>query len=315
MPTASTSYRRTLFPATFYLDLMAEIRVAAREDLVATKPERLESLMRLRSPDLPTELTLTSPADDMWNLTDEAINATVAGLFTQTVSSASTGSIINGATSWDYPSYEELFTALRQPHDGATFKIVDQRSFVSIVVREAHGDTSVIVTANERTTVQRFLNYFADAAPKFETPLPVREPVRPRIFIGHGGSPQWQTLKTYLHDQMGYEVEAYETLPRAGYDIKEVLEQALANNNFALLVMTAEDEQADHKTMRARQNVVHEAGLFQGHLGFKRAIVVLEEGAEEFSNIAGVQQLRFPAGQISAVHGDVVATLRREFGA
>jgi predicted nucleotide-binding protein len=35
--------------------------------------------------------------------------------------------------------------------------------------------------------------------------------------------------------------------------------------------------------------VIHEAGLFQGKLGFARAIVLLEQDCNEFSNIAGLQ--------------------------
>ena len=66
-------------------------------------------------------------------------------------------------------------------------------------------------------------------------------------------------------------------------------------------------------TMRARQNVIHETGLFQGRLGFSRAIVMLEEGAEEFSNVQGVQQIRFAKGNIKETFGEVLATLRREF--
>ena len=57
--------------------------------------------------------------------------------------------------------------------------------------------------------------------------------------------------------------------------------------------MTAEDEQPDG-TLRARENVIHEAGLFQGRLGFEKAIILLEEGCEEFSNIEGLGQIRFP---------------------
>ena len=53
------------------------------------------------------------------------------------------------------------------------------------------------------------------------------------------------------------------------------------------LVITAEDEQPDGKR-RARMDAVREAGLFQGRLEFSRAIVLLEEGCEEFSNIAGL---------------------------
>jgi predicted nucleotide-binding protein len=67
--------------------------------------------------------------------------------------------------------------------------------------------------------------------------------------------------------------------------------------------------------MLARQNVVHETGLFQGRLGLSLAIVLLEDGTEEFSNIAGVQQMRFAKGNIKEAFGDVLAVLKREFGA
>lgn len=53
---------------------------------------------------------------------------------------------------------------------------------------------------------------------------------------------------------------------------------------FAFLLMTAEDEQADGNH-HARMNVIHEVGMFQGRLGFERAIILLEDGCEEFSKI------------------------------
>jgi len=39
----------------------------------------------------------------------------------------------------------------------------------------------------------------------------------------------------------------------------------------------------------------------------------MEEGIEEFSNIGGVQQLRFGKGNIKEIFGDVLATIRCEF--
>jgi predicted nucleotide-binding protein len=86
----------------------------------------------------------------------------------------------------------------------------------------------------------------------------------------------------------------------------------LHRTSFALLVLTAEDEHADG-SLHARQNVVHEAGLFQGRLGFSRAVLLLEDGCDEFTNIHGVQQIRFSKGNIKETFGDVLATLRREF--
>jgi len=86
----------------------------------------------------------------------------------------------------------------------------------------------------------------------------------------------------------------------------------LSKSSFALLVMTAEDETKDGQ-FRARQNVIHEIGLFQGKLGFNRAAILLEEGTEEFSNIHGIEQIRFSKGNIKETYGEVLATIKREF--
>jgi hypothetical protein len=48
-------------------------------------------------------------------------------------------------------------------------------------------------------------------------------------------------------------------------------------------------------------------------LGFARAIVLLEQDCNEFSNIAGLQQIRFAKGNIKEAFGEVLATIRREF--
>lgn len=80
---------------------------------------------------------------------------------------------------------------------------------------------------------------------------------------------------------------------------------------FAFLVMTAEDQHADD-TLHARENVVHEVGLFQGRLGFRHAIVVLEHGCAEFSNITGLGQIRFSKGNIKEAFEQIREVLERE---
>jgi predicted nucleotide-binding protein len=85
----------------------------------------------------------------------------------------------------------------------------------------------------------------------------------------------------------------------------------LKNASFAFLVMTAEDEHTN-ATRHARANVIHELGLFQGRLGFKKAIVMLEDGCQEFSNIAGLTQIRFARDNIRAAFEDVRHVLERE---
>lgn len=132
------------------------------------------------------------------------------------------------------------------------------------------------------------------------------------IFIGHGRSGLWRDLKDHLQDKHHFKVEAYETGARAGYNIQDILKEMSSRASMALLVHTGEDIDREGKE-HARENVVHETGLFQGKLGFKRAIVLLEDGTNEFSNIAGLQQLRFQKGNIKEIFGDVIATIKREF--
>ena len=81
---------------------------------------------------------------------------------------------------------------------------------------------------------------------------------------------------------------------------------------MAFLVHTAEDEQADQE-VRARQNVVHETGLFQGRLGFHRAIILREDGCEDFSNLHRIQEIRFPTGDIKPSFLQVLDVINREF--
>jgi predicted nucleotide-binding protein len=132
---------------------------------------------------------------------------------------------------------------------------------------------------------------------------------KPVIFIGHGRSLLWRELKDFLQDDLGFEWREFNSSPAAGLTAKERLEDLLDECTFALLVLTAEDEHADGSHV-ARQNVVHEVGLFQGRLGFESAIVLREEGCAEFSNLAGVQEIRFPASKISAAFYEVGRLLR-----
>jgi hypothetical protein len=132
-----------------------------------------------------------------------------------------------------------------------------------------------------------------------------------KVFIGHGHSLVWKDLSDFLEHRLHLEWTEYNREAVAGYATKERLEQMLAEASFAFLVMTAEEERPDG-TLHARDNVIHEAGLFQGRLGFTRAIILLEEGCSEFSNIVGLNQIRFPIGNVMAKSEDIRKVLERE---
>ena len=132
-----------------------------------------------------------------------------------------------------------------------------------------------------------------------------------KVFVGHGGSPVWLELRNFLQDRLGLEVDEFNRVQVAGIAHTERLIEMLDAAAIAFVVMTGEDEQPDG-SFQPRMNAVHEVGLFQGRLGFSRAIVLLEEGCAEFSNISGLGQLRFPKGRVSAVFEEVRHVLERE---
>jgi hypothetical protein len=131
------------------------------------------------------------------------------------------------------------------------------------------------------------------------------------VVIGHGRSHVWLELKNFIEDRLRLPVDEFNRVPVAGVTTTDRLTQMLDEAAIAFLVMTAEDEQKDGK-VRARENVVHEIGLFQGRHGFNRAIVLVEEGCDEFSNISGLGQIRFPKGNIGAKFEDIRRVLERE---
>jgi predicted nucleotide-binding protein len=137
------------------------------------------------------------------------------------------------------------------------------------------------------------------------------ERVGTNVFIGHGRSHAWRDVKDFVQDRLKLPWDEFNRVPVAGVTNIARLSEMLDAAAIAFLVMTAEDERADG-AVQARMNVVHEAGLFQGRLGFTRAIVLLEEGCEQFSNIEGLGQIRFPQGNISAAFEEIRRVLERE---
>jgi predicted nucleotide-binding protein len=150
------------------------------------------------------------------------------------------------------------------------------------------------------------------SAPSSPVPrTPLAPPANGSVFIGHGRSNDWKDLDHFLTKKLRVQTGEFNSESAAGVSTVERLEQLLEQARFAFLVMTAEDDQPDG-TKRARENVVHEVGLFQGRLGFRRAIVLLQQGCPVFSNILGLTVIEFPPGEIKAAFHDIEEALERE---
>jgi predicted nucleotide-binding protein len=209
--------------------------------------------------------------------------------------------------SWDFDNIEEFYAAYLDCDTFQYYHYAQNKRFS--IKGISSGDVIISIAHSEKAAIESVFNIFErdlDSS-TFST-----EDEEITIFIGHGNNQDWRDLKDHLHEKHGFNVITYEIGPRAGTSVKDVLEEMLDESSMAFLVMTAEDIKNDGE-VHARENVIHEIGLFQGHLGFERAIILLEDGVKEFSNILGVNQIRFDKGRIRETFGEVLATIKREF--
>jgi predicted nucleotide-binding protein len=147
-------------------------------------------------------------------------------------------------------------------------------------------------------------------APKkinYETRRPGR-----KVFIGHGRSKLWREVQSYLRDDLHLKCEAFESESRVGKYVGPVLQQMLRRCGFAVIVVTKDDSAGRAKGDRPRMNVVHEAGLTQGMYGFERVALLEQGGVRLFSNVDGLQTVRFNGDDIKATFGENHKMLVRE---
>ena len=211
---------------------------------------------------------------------------------------------------YNFDSEDEFLNEYRNDPDEATFSKIIQQTIYTVHFHNSN--TDVTVDGTNRSTIESVFSIFEDdlgIATKIEN---TRSVDSQRIFIGHGRSPQWRELKDHLTDKHGYKIVAYEVGARAGHTIRDILDEMLHESSLAFLVLTGEDSD-ENGNLHARENVIHETGLFQGRLGFSKAIVLLEENTNQFTNISGIDQIRFKKGNIRETFGDVLSVIKREF--
>ncbi len=167
----------------------------------------------------------------------------------------------------------------------------------NLTFRRIHASEQLVASMEEKTSLRRMSegpeSLEADPGEMVEA-----EVVPPKnVFIGHGRSLLYLKVQEYLKERLHLDVEFFEAGSRTALHNISVLETMLTGSAVAVIVMTGEDLTAEGKK-RARQNVVHEIGLFQGKLGFDRVAILMQEEIELFSNIEGLQRIQFADDRI-----------------
>ncbi len=131
------------------------------------------------------------------------------------------------------------------------------------------------------------------------------------IFISHGHNELLKLkLKDFIQNHLHKSPVILSEVPSHGQTIVEKLERVSEMCNYAIILLTKDDEQKKGG-LRARQNVIHEIGFFQGKYGRKNVVVLAERGVELFSNISGIVRIEFDLYSFESIY----EPLRIEFQA
>lgn len=130
-----------------------------------------------------------------------------------------------------------------------------------------------------------------------------------RVFISHGRAPDWREVQVYIEKDIGLPTLELAQEANQGRTILAKLWESSLHCDSTVIVMTGDDLDAAGQA-RARENVIHEIGFFQGKYGLDRVCLLHEEGVSIPSNIHGLVYTPFPKAMVSASFGVLVRELK-----
>jgi hypothetical protein len=130
-----------------------------------------------------------------------------------------------------------------------------------------------------------------------------------RVFISHGRSPDWREVQDYIEKDLNILTLELAQEPSKGRTVLQKLNEESNKCSFAVVVMTGDDNLGTGAP-RARENVMHEIGFFQGKYGLANVCLLHEEGTNIPSNIHGLVYIPFPKALVSAAFGVLSRELR-----
>ena len=146
---------------------------------------------------------------------------------------------------------------------------------------------------------------------ELETPTHSSERER-RIFISHGIPPGWREVQEFIERDLSIQTLELAQEPNRGRTVLQKLNEESDRCSYAVVVMTGDDEVEDG-ALRARENVMHEIGYFQGKFGLENVCLLHEEGVNIPSNIHGLVYIPFPKDMVRAAFGALGRELSTTF--
>lgn len=157
------------------------------------------------------------------------------------------------------------------------------------------------------------IDYILEVRAHSELEVPTHSLERERrIFISHGTPPDWREVQEFIERDLSIPTLELAQEPNRGRTVLQKLDEESDRCNYAVVVMTGDDTIEDG-TPRARENVMHEIGYFQGKFGLENVCLLHEEGVNIPSNIHGLVYVPFPRGLVRAVFGALGRELRTTF--
>jgi sugar/nucleoside kinase (ribokinase family) len=133
----------------------------------------------------------------------------------------------------------------------------------------------------------------------------------PGVFLARGSSPEWTAVHDFLRNDCRLSVESAEDALESGPDGDvPAITRHIDNCGFAVCILV--DDEGRSEVTAANQRVLQLAGIFQGRYGFERVAMVVEEGCDVLSNVAGIIRLDYPRGDIRHVFWQMRQMLHRE---
>ena len=132
-----------------------------------------------------------------------------------------------------------------------------------------------------------------------ELEQPKSDPSMRCVFITHGNTDEWRKVQPYVERDLDLKTIELAQEANAGQTIIEKLFANVGRCDSAVIVWTGDDR--DEKgSPRARENVMHEIGFFQGKYGRGRVILLHEDGVNIPTNLSGVVYSPFAKGGVEA---------------